>query len=116
MKRFIAALAVVLLGLPMAARASCIGSDTLATCTDDNGNSYTVSRMGGTTFVNGSNPDGSDWSETSQTMGNMTVTNGESNGQPWNMTQQSNGGMTTYSGTNVAGEPFFHTCTGYGCN
>lgn len=110
------ALTVAILGVPLVARAACIGSDTLATCTDDSGNTYTVNRMGDTTMVNGSNPDGSTWSQTSQTMGNMTVTNGETNGQPWNMTQQNLGGMTTYSGTNAAGQPFNHTCTAFGCN
>ncbi len=110
------AIAIVFLSAPVAASAACIGTDTLSTCTDDSGNTYTVTRMGGMTMVNGSNPDGSDWSETSQTMGDTTITNGQTNGRPWNMTQQDTGGMQTYSGTNAAGQPFFHTCTAYGCN
>ena len=110
------AAAIMVISFPGSAWADCVGTDTFATCTDDSGNTYTVNRMGGMTMVNGSNPDGSTWSQTSQTMGDMTMTNGESNGQPWNMTQQNLGGMTTYSGTNVAGQPFFHTCTAYGCN
>jgi hypothetical protein len=70
------------------------------------------------TTMNGYNPNtGSNWSETTQSLGNSTIYNGMTNGLPWSMNQQNfGGGMRTYSGTNSAGQPFFHTCTAFGCD
>jgi hypothetical protein len=117
MKRLILMAAILLAVLTGAAQAACFGSDAFSTCTDSSGNSYSVQRFGNTTSVQGSNPDGSSWSQNSNTMGNTTYTNGETNGQQWNMTAQHNGPFTTYSGTNAAGQPFFHSCSQYGgCN
>lgn len=89
------------------ANAACFGRGTFATCNDNAGTSYTVNRFGNTTQMNGYNArTGSEWSETTRTMGNMTQYNGMTNGQPWNMTRQNFGGMTTYNGMNASGQPF----------
>ncbi|RDL50151.1 hypothetical protein BLJAPNOD_01269 [Ensifer sp. M14] len=61
MKTLIAALTLSLIAAP--AFALCMGSDTLQSCTDTSGNSYTTTRMGNTTFMQGSNAEtGSTWS------------------------------------------------------
>jgi hypothetical protein len=89
------------------ASAMCFGTPGFETCNDSYGNSYTVNRMGPMTTMNGYNPyTGSNWSQTSQTLGNMTITNGITNGNPWNMNQQHFGGVSTYSGMNAAGAAF----------
>ena len=101
----------------LGASAACFGTPGLQTCNDGYGNSYTVNRMGSMTQMYGNNPyTGSNWSQTSQSLGNMTLHNGITNGHPWYMNQNSFGGMTTYSGMNSAGQPFFYTCTQFGCN
>ena len=93
------------------ASAACFGSGSMQTCTDNSGNNYSVNRMGNTTVTNGYNAQtGSQWSDTTNTMGNMVMHNGNTNGQPWNMTQQNLGNVTTYNGMNAAGNSFSHTC------
>lgn len=99
--------------------ANCIGGAYLQTCNDANGNSYTVNHMGNTTQVSGYNPNtGSQWNQTSQTMGNSTYTNGTAaNGASWNETQTNYGnGMRSISGTDSKGNSFNKLCTAYGCN
>jgi hypothetical protein len=99
--------------------ATCFGSDALQTCNDASGNSYTVSRYGNTTQVNGYNGNtGSQWNQTSQTYGNSTYTNGTAaNGASWNETQTNYGnGMRSINGTDSNGNSFSKTCTAYGCN
>lgn len=98
-----------------AASANCIGTDTLKTCYDNSGNSYTVTKMGNTTNVTGSG-NGSTWNQTSTTFGNTTFTNGQTNGHSWNETQQSYGGQTSVSGTNAQGQHYNYLCNRYGCN
>ncbi|GAL60392.1 hypothetical protein EV102420_37_00310 [Pseudescherichia vulneris NBRC 102420] len=100
------------------AAAQCIGSGALSTCYDDNGNTYTVSRMGNTTVVNGSSANGSSWSQTSNTIGNSTYTNGTaSNGRNWNETQTNmSGGNRMISGVNSQGQSYSHYCNQFGCN
>lgn len=106
----------MLVGVCAAASAACIGSGSLYTCSDDAGNAYTVSRMGSTTTVNGSNPStGSLWSQQSSRIGDTTITTGQTNGRSWNSTTQSVGGMTIQSGSDSRGRPFSKTCTAYGC-
>lgn len=101
-----------------AANAQCIGSNSFSTCSDNNGNTYTVSRMGNTTMVNGNSSNGSSWSQTSNTVGNSTYTTGTaSNGQNWNETQTNmGGGGRMISGTNSQGQSYSHYCTQFGCN
>jgi len=86
MKLLIASLAFTLAAVP--AHAICIGSDTLQSCTDTSGNSYTINRMGNTTFMNGSNAEtGSQWNQTSTTIGNSTFHNGmDKDGNSWSTT------------------------------
>jgi hypothetical protein len=97
-------------------RATCIGSDTFSTCSDNSGNQYTVRRFGNSTYLNGSNAEtGSTWSQTSRTLGNTTYHNGVTNGNPWNMTDQRFENTRTYSGTDSQGNNFFYRCGTFGC-
>ncbi|WEX76654.1 hypothetical protein PYH37_004974 [Sinorhizobium numidicum] len=84
MRILIASLAFSLISAP--AFALCVGTETLSSCTDASGNSYTVTRMGNTTFMDGTNArTGSDWSQTSTTIGNSTFHNGiDKDGNSWN--------------------------------
>lgn len=100
------------------AQAACFGSSTFSTCSDNNGNNYTVQRYGNSTIMNGYNPNtGSSWSQNSQTFGNSTYTNGfDADGNSWNMRQQRIGNSTYYSGTDSDGNSFSGNCGPYGCN
>ena len=112
-KFFIVALALVSSNY---ANAACYGSGAFRTCTDDSGNSYSIQKYGNTTSVQGFNPNtGSQWNQTSQTIGNSTFIQGNSNGRNWNETIQTMPGMTTYSGTDSSGRTFNKTCTALGC-
>lgn len=109
----------ILFALSGVAHAGCFGSDSFQTCTDQNGNTYNVNRMGNMTTVNGYNRHtGSSWNESANTMGNTTIINGNAaNGQHWNETEQNLGnGFVTRSGTDSHGRSFSQTCTPYGCN
>ena len=115
MRNRIALLASTLTVAAGMAHAACVGTGALQTCNDASGNSYMVNRMGNMTMMNGSNAQtGSQWSETTNTMGPMTTYNGQTNGRAWNMTEQNYGATRTYNGTNADGEPFSYTCTQYG--
>ena len=99
--------------------ASCFGSPNSYTCNDLNsGNSYNVQKIGNTTLMNGFNPyTGSNWSQNSQTYGNITQIQGQTNGNPWNQTIQHlpSLGTTIYQGTNSQGHFFQKTCNQFGC-
>ena len=95
-----------------AAHANCYGTAAYQNCYDPNtGNSYSVQRYGSQTYVQGSNAQvGSNWSQSSTTIGNTTYTNGLSaQGQAWTETQMRVGSMTTTYGTNAAGEPYSYS-------
>lgn len=95
--------------------AGCIGSGSLQTCFDDEGNSYTVHRFGNNTLMNGSNArTGSIWSHHSTTLGSTTFHNGEANGNSWHMTDQRIGGLRIYSGIDSQGNSFSQTCNQFG--
>ncbi|WP_210165095.1 hypothetical protein [Pseudorhizobium marinum] len=100
------------------ASAMCVGSGALTSCTDTQGNSYTVNRFGNTTITNGHNAGtGSSWSQTDMSVGNSVYTNGNTNGNSWNMQRHHHGsGLSTYSGTDSRGDSFMGTCTQFGCN
>jgi hypothetical protein len=109
-------LAASLFALHAAAFAGCVGSPSFYTCTDDTGNTYTVSKMGNMTSVTGSNPStGSQWNQQSSQLGNSTFVTGQTNGRNWNNTITTTGGTTTQSGIDSQGRPFFKTCTAAGC-
>ncbi|AOY90528.1 hypothetical protein BKK79_00810 [Cupriavidus sp. USMAA2-4] len=115
MKKIIAA---TLLSLAASASwASCFGGPTHKTCTDDAGNSYQVSRFGNSTTVQGYNAGtGSTWEQTSSRVGNSTYTQGTAaNGQSWNSTTTAIGNQTTTYGTDSRGNYFQRTCGPYGC-
>lgn len=110
---------VITLAAMSPAAAGCIGSGGLATCYDDSGNSYSVQRLGGQTFVEGYNSStGSHWSQNSMDLGGMTITNGTAaDGGSWNQTTMDlGGGMTSYPGTDSRGDSFSGICGPYGCN
>ncbi|WP_312805628.1 hypothetical protein [Atlantibacter hermannii] len=116
MKKLIASLIAM---TSFATAAQCVGTNAFSTCTDVNGNNYTVSRMGGMTTVNGRNSQtGTSWSQTSNTIGNQTYTNGRaSNGQSWNETQTNfGGGQRMISGRNSQGQSYSYNCNQFGCN
>jgi transcriptional regulator with XRE-family HTH domain len=109
------AAALALTGGP--AVASCYGSDSFQTCTDESGNTYNVQRFGNTTHMQGSNSDGSIWSQQSTTMGNSTLHTGTAaDGGNWNMQQYRSGSGTSYTGTDSDGNSINSYCTKYGCN
>ena len=98
---------LVLGSLALSLQAACIGSSSFSTCTDSSGNSYTVTRFGNTTIVNGSAVNGNTWSQTSQTFGNTTYTNGTAaNGNSWNQTTTKYGNIVTTYGTDSHGNSF----------
>jgi hypothetical protein len=104
---------IVLAGLlaAVSAQASCFGSGSFQTCTDSSGNSYNVQRYGNTTHVQGSNPNGSQWNQTSQTYGNTTYHNGTAaGGGSWNSTTTNMGNMQFHNGTDSKGNSFNRTC------
>lgn len=103
---------ILTLCVPVAANAACYGTDTFSNCYDDSGNSYSVSRLGNSTYVNGYNLNtGSNWSQTSNTFGNTTYQSGyDSEGNNWSQTIQHNGNSTTYSGYDSDGNSFYKTC------
>jgi hypothetical protein len=115
MKNF--ALCFALLGASALAQANCIGGPVMQTCTDAAGNSYSVTRLGNTTMVNGRNAQtGSQWNQTSQTFGNTTLQTGTAaNGRQWNSTTTTSGGMTSQFGRDSNGNNFRKTCGPLGC-
>lgn len=97
--------------------ASCYGSDSYKTCTDQNGNTYNVQKYGNQTTTYGTNSrTGSTWNEQASTYGNTTTINGTaSNGAKWNETIQSYGNTQTISGTDANGKSFYKTCSNGNC-
>ncbi len=86
MKIAFTALALSLIIAP--AHAACFGTDTFQSCTDNSGNSYSVTRMGNHTMMQGYNSEtGSNWSQNSTTVGNTTFHNGvDKDGDSWSTT------------------------------
>lgn len=112
-------IALIFLTASINSFAYCLGGGGLSTCYDSSGNSYTISRLGSTTIVQGSNANtGNAWSETTNRFGNVTSINGNSaNGSNWNETITNlGGGNFTESGLNSQGQYFSKFCTPYGCN
>lgn len=109
-------LAAVLLSASFGAQAMCVGTDSFQSCTDNSGNSYTINRFGNTTMMQGSNPNGSQWNQTSQTYGNTTYHNGTAaNGNQWNGTTTNIGNMQMHQGTDSRGRNYQRTCGPLGC-
>lgn len=78
-----------------AASANCVGSDSYKSCYDSSsGNSYTVQKIGDSTYVNGWNSQtGNSWSQSSQRVGDSTI----------------------YQGRDSNGNSYRKTCNSYGC-
>lgn len=118
MRRILAATlsSLALLTVASNAHASCFGSDTYKTCTDNSGNSYSVQKYGNSTYVQGTNAQGESWSQQSQTYGNTTYHNGTAkDGNSWNGTTSTFGGTTVHQGTDSRGNGYYKSCNQYGC-
>jgi len=76
---FCAAVILAISAAPISSvSAACVGTPGFQTCNDNYGNSYTVNRMGPMTQMYGNNRHtGSTWSQTSQSLGNMTMHHGD---------------------------------------
>lgn len=99
------------------AQSTCTGTGAYRTCTDlRNGNSYQVNRIGNTTNLNGYNANtGSSWNATTTRIGNSSFTNGtSSDGQAWNATTNRVGNSTFTNGTDSRGRSFNSTTTKIG--
>ena len=85
--RALITLAIIALSAASAS-ATCIGTGALSTCYDDSGNTYTIQRLGNSTYMQGHNArTGSNWSQDSHTFGNTTFHNGrDARGNSWNTT------------------------------
>lgn len=133
-------LAIMLLVAPGVTSAACYGSASYKTCTDDQGNSYSVQKSGNQTRVQGYNyqtgsswsqstqrignssyttgydADGNSWNSNSRTIGNTTYQSGtDSDGNYFNNTIRRSGSSTNYSGYDSNGNSHNKTCTAYGC-
>lgn len=99
------ALAALGLMIPTAANAGCVGTGNLKTCYDKSGNSYTVNKIGNSTYVNGfSSQTGNTWSQQSYKSGTTTQTYGQdAKGRSWN---QTNTRTSTY-GTDADGNAYY---------
>ena len=102
---------------PGDALAACLGTGQFQNCYENvNGNTYSVQRMGNTTYLNGSNSaTGTNWRQTSTSFGNTTFHNGSVNGNNWNMTDQRIGNTRILSGNDSQGHYFNYTCNQFGC-
>jgi len=110
---------LLLLTLPLAARAGCLGSDSFYTCTDPGGNSYSVNQIGGATFMSGHNArTGTSWNQTTTRIGGSSFTNGTAgNGASWNSSSHDmGGGYRSIQGTDSRGQHFNALCGPLGCN
>ena len=110
-------LAAVILSTAAAAHSACLGSGSLRTCTDDSGNSYTINKLGNSTYVQGSNAQtGSTWSQETHRSGSTSNTYGrDSDGNSWNSNTYRSGSSTNTYGTDSNGRSFQRTCNQYGC-
>lgn len=108
------------MGFPLVSEAGCIGSESFQTCFDDSGNSYSVNRIGNSTYVDGYNSStGSSWSQESHSYGTITQHSGvAADGGRWHSTQQQlGGGYQSFDGVDSQGQGFSYTCGPFGnCN
>jgi hypothetical protein len=97
--------------------AVCTGSGSYRYCSDENGNSYNVQRIGNSTYMNAHNTNtGSNWSQHSQTVGHTTYHNGTAaDGNSWQTTTTTIGSTRYINGTDSRGSVVSHTCNQYGC-
>lgn len=112
------ALAAAFVFVVSAADAACFGTGAFRSCTDDSGNSYTINRLGNSTYMNGHNArTGSTWNQNSNTFGNTTIHNGrDSSGNSWNVQENRFGNVRTWNGYDSRGNRVNRTCIGIYCN
>lgn len=101
----------------ISAQAACYGTGSYRTCTDDSGNSYTVNKLGNSTYVQGTNPNtGSTWTQETHRSGTSSNTYGrDSEGNTWNSNTYRSGSTTNTYGTDSNGNSFSRTCNQFGC-
>ena len=105
----------VLVTLSASASAQCVGTGSFKTCFDSSGNSYIVNQTNGTTFVSGSNQNGT-WSSSSTKIGSSVFQSGTSiNGGSWNQNIYSYPGGSSVFGTDSDGDSVNSVCNGFGC-
>jgi hypothetical protein len=97
-------LAVLALAGAVPASAACIGNDPVKWCTDANGNRYTMSTIGNSTFINGTTADGHKYSKETHRIGDTVQTSGTApSGRKWGTTTTA---VATY-GTDEQGNPVY---------
>lgn len=109
--------ATALLATTAFAQSTCTGTGAYRTCTDlRSGNNYQVNRIGNTTNLNGYNAQtGSTWNATTTRVGNSSFTNGtNSDGNSWNSTTNRVGNSSFTNGTDSRGRSFNSTTTRVG--
>ena len=118
MKKLLIVVAGLAAFASLPAQAQCTGTGNFKTCFDNNGNTYSVSKIGNHTSIQGSNSaTGSHWSQTSNTIGNTTYQNGTAaNGNTWNGTTTVIGNTTYHNGVDSDGNSYNKACTKFGCN
>jgi hypothetical protein len=111
-------IAVFALLLSSTGYAQCVGTGAFKTCTDNQGNSYTVNKIGNTTYTQGRNSrTGSSWNQNSTTIGNATMHNGRAaNGSSWNINTTNVGEYQYHSGRDSRGKPINCATGPYGLN
>lgn len=85
------------------AQANCVGTEAFKTCNDNSGNSYSVSKFGNTTNVQGYNANtGSSWSQQTYKQGNgyANTYGSDSKGNTWNQQHTPYGSFGTDSDGN----------------
>lgn len=105
------AAATLLLVVPCVGWAACVGTGSYRTCSDNQGNSYSVQRYGSTTYLQGHNSNtGSSWNQSSQRIGNGTYHSGrDAQGNAWSGTSQQIGNTTFNSGYDSDGNSYSGT-------
>ncbi len=97
--------------------AGCTGGSNFQTCTDNSGNSYSVSRHVNSTSMYGRNSQtGGSWSQNSQRLGNTTFHNGRSaDGGMWSIQDTTLGSTRMINGRDSGGNSVNIVCTQFGC-
>ena len=110
-------LLLLLAAASFSAHANCVGSGSFQTCTDSSGNSYTVNRLGNSTYVQGNNSStGSSWSQETHRTGNSSYTTGrDADGNSWNANTIRTPGGSYTTGRDSNGNSFSRTCNQFGC-
>lgn len=85
MKALLVAIFSITVIIPNSSFAACFGTTSYYSCYDSSGNSYSVNKSGGNTYMNGYNSQtGSSWNQNTYRYGNTSNTYGtDSRGNSW---------------------------------